>query len=282
MTLPHLSLAELMRVTRADAPDVFNGRTDAYGILGIYGGHFLGQALAAAFETVDAPKLAHSFHAYFLKGGNPNAQLEYHVLRLREGRGNEVRTVTARQDGQDVFHMVAAFKLPEAGDEHQPVMPQVELPEALIRAREARGEPLFPVPVVKDGRCEMEFATKSFREFDPVREAALRLWMRVPASAGLDARTRQVLLAFLSDGTLMFNAILPHGVPFQTHRLTSLDQSVWFHRDADVEQWLLYSQRSTAATDGRGMNSGEVFTRDGALVMTCAQESMLRRMEART
>lgn len=275
----HLTLADLMRVTATDQPDVFNGRTDSYGVLGIYGGHFLGQALAAAFETVDAPKLAHSFHAYFLKGGNPNARLDYHVTRLREGRGNEARTVTARQDGQDVFHMVASFKLPEAGDAHQPVMPQVEPPEALVSAREARGEPLFPFPVVKDGRCQMEFATKSFREFDPQREAALKLWMRVPDAAALDARMRQVLLAFLSDGTLMFNSVLPYGVPFQSHRLTSLDQCVWFHRDADVEQWMLYSQRSTAAADGRGMNSGEVFTRDGMLVMTCAQESMLRRME---
>lgn len=273
-----LTLPDLMRVSATPQPDVFNGRTDSYGVLGIYGGHFLGQALAAGFATVDEPKLVHSFHAYFLKAGNPQAQLDYHVTRLREGRGNEVRAITARQDGQDVFHMVASFKLPEGGDAHQPVMPATEAPEALIAAREARGEPVFPFPVVKEGRVQMEFATKSFREFDPERDAVLRLWMRVPDSAGLDARTRQVLLAFLSDGTLMFNSVLPHGVPFQTHRLTSLDQSVWFHADADTEAWMLYDQRSTAAADGRGMNSGEIYARDGRLLVSCAQESMLRRM----
>jgi acyl-CoA thioesterase-2 len=274
----HLTLPDLMRVSATGQPDVFNGRTESYGVLGIYGGHFLGQALAAGLATVDEPKLAHSFHAYFLKGGNPNAQLDYHVTRLREGRGNEVRAITARQEGQDVFHMVASFKLPEEGDTHQPTMPATEGVEALIAAREARGEPVFPFPVVKEGRVQMEFATKSFREFDPERDPVLRLWMRVPESAGLDARTRQVLLAFLSDGTLMFNSVLPYGVPFQSHRLTSLDQSVWFHADADTEEWMLFDQRSTAAADGRGMNSGEVFTREGALVMTCAQESMLRRL----
>jgi acyl-CoA thioesterase-2 len=153
----HLTLPDLMRVSATGQPDVFNGRTESYGVLGIYGGHFLGQALAAGLATVDEPKLAHSFHAYFLKGGNPNAQLDYHVTRLREGRGNEVRAITARQEGQDVFHMVASFKLPEEGDTHQPTMPATEGVEALIAAREARGEPVFPFPVVMEGRVQMEF-----------------------------------------------------------------------------------------------------------------------------
>ena len=191
------------------------------------GGHFLGQALAAGFETVDAPKLAHSFHAYFLRRGDPEARLDYHVVPLRQSRGGDVRAITARQGGVDVFHMTASFKLPEPGDEHQEKIPAVESAETIIRAREARGEPAFPFPVVQGGRVQMEFASASFREFDPDREPALRLWMRVPGGEQLDGRMRQVVLAFLSDGTLMFNSVLPHGTPFETHRLTSLDQSVW-------------------------------------------------------
>jgi len=274
-----LSLAELMSVTATEDATVFVGRTEAYGRLGIYGGHFLGQALAAGFETVDAPKLAHSFHAYFLRPGDPEARLEYHVARLRESRGGDVRSISARQDGRDVFHMIASFKLPENGDEHQRTAPIVESPESTIDAREARGEASFPFPVTQNGRVEMEFVGPSFRDFDPVHEPALRLWMRDPKGHELSERMRQVVLAFLSDGTLMFNSVLPYGRPFETHRLTSLDQSVWFHRGTDPGDWLLFDQRSTAAAEGRGMNEGEIYSRNGRLVMTCSQESMLRRIE---
>lgn len=274
-----LSLAELMAVEPADATDVFTGRTEAYGLLGIYGGHFLGQALAAAFETVDAPKLAQSFHAYFLRAGDPAARLDYHVTRLREGRGNDVRSIVARQNNKDVFHMTAAFKMPEPGDTHQKTAPQIKSAEATIAARQARGEPSFQFPVVKDGRVEMEFASASFLEFDPADEPSLKTWMRVPGGETLNERMSQVVLAFLSDGTLMFNSVLPYGKPFQSHRLTSLDQSVWFHHAANAGNWMLYDQRSTAAADGRGMNEGEIFDERGKQLMICAQESMLRRME---
>ena len=102
--------------------------------------------------------------------------------------------------------------------------------------------------------------------------------MRIPPGEKLTERRRQIVLAFLSDGTLMFNAALAHGIPFETHRLTSLDQSVWFHRDTDPSRWMLFDQRSTAAADGRGMNEGEFYDADGKIVMTCAQEATLCRL----
>jgi acyl-CoA thioesterase-2 len=100
--------------------------------------------------------------------------------------------------------------------------------------------------------------------------------MRVPGCDDIDSKSRQSVLAYLSDGTLMFNSVLPYGIPFQTHRLTSLDQSVWFHRDISPGDWMLYDQRSTAAADGRGLNEGEVYDSHGLLIMSTAQESMLR------
>ena len=99
-----------------------------------------------------------------------------------------------------------------------------------------------------------------------------------PPTQALTARQRQIVMAYLSDGPLMFNSALPHGLPFQTHRLTSLDQSAWFHHDADPHQWMIFDQRSTAAMGGRGMNEGQIYSHDGRLLMTCAQESMLRKI----
>jgi acyl-CoA thioesterase-2 len=277
-----LTLAALMQVTASDQPDVFEGQTEAYGRLGIYGGHFLGQALAAAFETVEQPKVAHSFHAYFLRPGDPSARLTYHVNSLRDSRGGATRSISARQNERDCFHMVASFKLPESGDEHQKTAPIVASAEQVIADREAIGQPLTPFPMVQGGRVEMELIGKGFNEFDPQREPALKTWMRVPAALPgappLSPRDRQIVLAYLSDGTLMFNSVLPHGRPFVSHRLTSLDQCVWFHRETDPGQWLLFDQRSTAAADGRGMNEGEIYDTAGNIVMSCAQESMLRAM----
>ena len=273
------TLAELMTVRAAGKTDVFIGETDSYGKLGIYGGHFLGQALAAGFATIEGDKLAQSFHGYFLKPGNPTAPLEYHVIRIREGRNAEVRGITAVQDGVSVFYMLAAFKMPEEGDEHQKPAPAVPSAEEVIASREAAGRPAFPFPMTQHGRVEMEFISESFmpQSFQPGREPKLQVWMRVPDEIA-DQRMHQCLLAFLSDGTLMFNSVLPYGLPFQTHRLTSLDQSVWFHRPVDPSGWLLYDQRSTAAADGRGLNEGEVYDSQGRLIISTAQESMLRRV----
>jgi len=171
----HLSLADLMNVEATEDPTIFVDPTESYGLLGIYGGHFFGQALAAGFETVEEPKLAHSFHAYFLRRGDPEAALEYHVTSVRESRSGDTRAISARQNGQDAFHMIASFKLPESGDAHQKTRPNVKPTEALIRAREGRGEDIFPFPMVQGGRVQMEFVGPSIREFDPSREPTLRL-----------------------------------------------------------------------------------------------------------
>lgn len=271
------TLVDWMSVKAAEGSDTFVGDPDAYGVIGVYGGHFLGQALAAGLATVDEPKLAHSLHGYFLKPGDPDAPIHYQVVRLREGRGSDVRAITASQHGQPVFQMSASFKLAEAGDEHQPEMPGVEHPDVL-RGRE-HAMPFSPPPT-KENRTEMILASEHFMqpEFVPGREAALRMWIRSPADRPLTDRESQLVLAYLSDGTLMFNSVIPHGLPFQSHRLTSIDHAAWFHRVCNVTDWMLFDQHSSAAADGRGMNHGSLYDRDGRLVMTLAQESMLRRI----
>ncbi len=274
----HLSLIDMMTPEPADDPELFIGRPNPYGMMGIYGGHFLGQALAAGLATVAEPKLAHSFHAYFLKGGDPEVPIEYRVRTLRNGRGSDVRSISASQNDVEVFFMTASFKLAEDGEEHQPQAPDVPPADELILARKARGDEKFPFPPTQNGWTEMEWASPSFREHAPDREPVLRVWMRTPGQEALTERERQIVLAFLSDGPLMFNSVVPYGVAMETHFATSLDQSVWFHRSADPSRWMLFDQRSTAAADGRGMNEGEIYSVDGQLLMTCAQESMLRRL----
>ncbi len=272
----HHSLIELMTVLPTEDPATFTGITESYGMLGIYGGHFLGQSLSAGFATVEEPKLAQSLHGYFLRKGDPDAPLHYRVSTLRESRGSSVRAIAAIQHEAEVFHMIAAFKLPESGEEHQKQAPSVASPQDCRAAREARGGPPSGGPTSLGGRVEVEMVTPAPMEFVAGRTPELQTWSRVPDGGRLDDRQRQVVTAFLADGTLMFNSVLPYGRPFDDYRLTSLDQSVWFHRLPDPGDWMLFDQRSTAAADGRGLNEGEIYGADGRLFASCAQESMLR------
>ena len=274
----HRSLIDVMTPTPTDDALVFVGDPNPYGVIGIYGGHFLGQALSAGLATVEEPKLAHSLHAYFLRKGDPDEPIEYRVSIMRDGRGSSARSIEASQHGKVVFQMMASFKLAEPGDEHQPTPPDVPTAETLIAAREARGDDLFPFPPTQNGWTEFEWITPSFREFIPDRDPVLQVWGRVPGGDQLNERDRQVVLAYMSDVPIVFNSVVPHGLPFETHLVTSLDHSLWFHRPTDPSDWMLYDQSSSAAADGRGLNEGRLYTSTGELVMTCSQESMLRRM----
>ncbi|MFT7687721.1 MAG: acyl-CoA thioesterase-2 [Candidatus Azotimanducaceae bacterium] len=278
-----IDLPQLMHVTASPSEqsryECFIGQPESYGAIGIYGGHFVGQALAACFETVDEGKLAQSLHAYFLSPGDPLVAISYSVERLREGRGSDTRSVTASQNGRSVFHMIANFKIPEAGDEHQKTMPEIVDPEVL-QVQQAKQESKFSPPMLVGGRVSMMMVGDGFfpQPFVEGRKPQLQTWMKSNHNQKISDSMSQCVLAFLSDGTLMFNSVLPYGVPFQSHRLTSLDHSVWFHRMCDVQDWMFFDQRSTAAADGRGMNEGEVFDKQGCLIFTTSQESMLRRI----
>lgn len=256
--------------------DTFVGAGRDYGPLRIYGGHLLAQGLAAAFATVAGDRLAHSLHGYFLKTGQPSAPIGYQVERLRDGRSYATRVVRAVQEDATLMLLTASFKATEPGDRHQPVMPESPSPEALLAARRLRQEPPVAPPFADPWGVRLEPADGWHPGKPPGGDPALRLWMRAALSAGADARARQCVLAYLSDGPLMFNALKPHGTAFVTHRATSLDHSLWFHRDADLEDWLLFDQQGPVAGDGRGLNRGHVFDRDGNLVVSVAQEAMMR------
>jgi len=199
-------------------PDVFVGKAESYGRLGIYGGHFLGQALAAGFQTVDEPKVAQSLHAYFLNPGDPEADITYRVTRLKEGRGADMRAISAEQNGRAAFHMIASYKLPEEGDEHQPVMPSVPSPEE-VQAKLGPQDRRFQPPMMTKDRATLLLVSESFvpEQFKSGREPRLQTWMKSNHEGEITDRAGQCALAFLSDGTLMFNSVVPYGIPFGCH-----------------------------------------------------------------
>jgi acyl-CoA thioesterase-2 len=225
---------------------------------------------------VDAAKLAHSFSAQFLKAGEPGAPIHYGVESLRDGRAYATRVVRATQGGVPLLQLTASFKPSEPGAQHQPAAPRVPSAADVQAARRARGEGAFPFPFIAGLAAELEVVdgwNPRAAELGPPR---IQAWLRAPAPAVRSPRMQQCVFAFLSDSTLMFNALRPYGRAGQTHRATSLDHHVWFHRPLDAGEWLLLDQESSAAADSRGLNHARAFDAAGQLVASIAQESMLR------
>jgi acyl-CoA thioesterase-2 len=59
--------------------------------------------------------------------------------------------------------------------------------------------------------------------------------------------------------------------------MASLDHALWFHRPFRADDWLLYAQDSPSASGARGFTRGSIFTADGRLVASVAQEGVIRR-----
>lgn len=253
----------------------------------VYGGQVLGQALVAASRTVEDPERhAHSLHAYFLRPGDPAVPLLYVVDRIRDGRSFTTRRVVAIQHGRPIFNMSISFQLFEQGLEHQFEMPDAPDPETLepehvIRRRQARAAGWKDEDIDRFARerpIEMR-PIQARNEFAPEPMEPLQTcWMRVAGRMPDDGGLHQCALAYLSDWSLLDTCIWPHGVSWMQGNLqtASLDHAMWFHRPFRTDEWMLYVQDSPASGGARGFNRGLIYTQDGMLVASVAQEGLIR------
>ena len=109
-------------------------------------------------------------------------------------------------------------------------------------------------------------------------------WFRAVAPLPDDQHLHRAVLAYASDMQLLGTCILPHGLSWSRGEVVSasLDHAVWFHGEFRADDWLLYATDSPWTGGGRGYNRGRVFTRDGRLVASVAQEGMIRRAKAKS
>ncbi len=265
--------------------NLFRGTSPSAGWQRVYGGQVLGQALIAAVRTVPDDRLAHSAHAYFLIGGDPKVPLVYDVERMRDGGSFSTRRVKAIQHGRPIFALTASFHKTEPGLDHGTPMPDgVPAPEDLPTEKDLlqRLIPHLPENMrsywERDRPIEVRFVDPS-RYFDRKPRAPLQMvWMRATGRLPDNPAFHQCVLAYASDFTLLDTALIPHGrMSFDPDvQLASLDHAMWFHRPFRADEWLLYVQDSPSAYGARGLTRGSVFTRDGTLVATVAQEGLTR------
>jgi len=264
--------------------NLFRGRTSDEGWRRVYGGQVIGQALVAASRTVEEPRPAHSLHAYFIRPGDPAVPIVYTVHRDRDGKSFTTRRVVAVQHGQPIFNMAVSFQVEEEGLEHQFDMPEVPGPEGLLSDRELRMRDSDRLPEKLRSHWLRERPIE-IRPVDPrdlfnpdKRPPSQHVWFRVAGPIGDDRALHQCMLAYASDMTLLDTCILPHGVSWMNPKLqsASLDHALWFHEPFRADEWLLYVQDSPKASGARGLNRGSIYTRDGRLVASVAQEGLIR------
>jgi acyl-CoA thioesterase-2 len=264
--------------------NLFRGSGPMAGWQRVYGGQVLGQSLVAAVRTVPEDRLAHSAHAYFLIGGDPKVPIVYDVERMRDGGSFSTRRVRAIQHGRPIFAITASFHKTEPGFDHGTPMPDVPMPEALPSEKEllTRLMPHLPDNMrsywERERPIEIRLVDPS-RYFEKKPRAPVQMvWMRATGRLPDTPTFHQCVLAYASDFTLLDTALIPHGrMAFEPDvQLASLDHAMWFHRPFRADEWLLYVQDSPSTYGARGLCRGSVFTRDGTLVATVAQEGLVR------
>lgn len=267
--------------------NIYRGLNRDVGSGRVFGGQVLAQALVAAQRTVDADRTAHSLHGYFILPGDLDIPIVYFVDRLRDGGSFTTRRVTGIQNGRAIFNMAASFHNTEDGVDHQAEMPDVPGPEGLtdeldlVRAIAHR----IPEPLRDVYTQDRPITFRPVSPIDPVhpdlRPPIRHVWFRAAGTMPDDLVQHQAVLAYASDYGLLGTALLPHGLSFLMPHLqaASLDHAVWFHRPFRADQWLLYSTDSPSAYGSRGFARGSIFTQDGLLVASIAQEGLIRLRE---
>ena len=264
--------------------NIYRGKNRDLGSGRVFGGQVFAQALVAARRTVEEARDVHSVHGYFILPGDLAVPIVYFVDRLRDGSSFSTRRVTAIQHGQAIFNLSASFHREESGVAHQSPMPDAPPPESLtpeleLIRRMADRIPAALRPVLTQDR------PLDFRPVDPVdpfhperRPPVRYVWFRALGTLPSDPLIHQAVLAYASDYTLLTTALQPHGLSVRSPGLqvASLDHSLWLHRTFRVDDWLLYATDSPVAAGARGFARGSIFTREGELAASVAQEGLIR------
>lgn len=285
MNGPIDGLLSTLRLTNTGArttEDIFTGPSQWMPLGRVFGGQVLAQSLIAAMHTVDEARVLHSMHGYFLRPGDVDHPITFSVDRLHDGRSFSTRRTHAYQKGEPILSLIASFQTEDEGVEHQVDMP-TDLPDP------------ESLPSTADliGHLDHEMAQfwSNARAFDvrhipsPIylsvegeRVPRQAVWMRAVGRLPDDPKQHRAALAYASDYSILEPVLRAHGVAWATPglRVASLDHAMWWHRDARVDEWLLYVQESPSAQGGRGLSIGRIYTRAGVLVASVAQEGMVR------
>jgi acyl-CoA thioesterase-2 len=244
-----------------------------------FGGQVAAQALMAAGRTVENATV-HSLHSYFLRPGDTSVPILYEVDRIRDGRSFYTRRVVAIQHGRAIYNMQASFHNEEVGFEHQFPMPSVPGPETIKPLAERLLEEFGSTdewfkrqhPIDQRFIGEIPWSPKHNKE------PRQQLWIRADGELPNDPLLHACVIAYASDMSLFDAMLAPHSLRWDDDHFiaASLDHCMWFHRDVQADEWLLYDVDSPIDHGGRGLARGFIFNQAGELCVSMVQEGLVR------
>ncbi len=282
------TINDLIDILSLDEIDknTFSGISKTIGSPNVFGGQVLAQALHAAYKTIPEDRIAHSLHSYFLLPGDLTIPISYKVTEMRNGGSFSTRRVTAMQNDKTIFILAASFHKIEEGHEHQEKMKQtIKQPEELLSwsdMLEQFGD-FLPTKMKSFLSIERPVEFKPVEIQNPMEKKDLPavedVWFKLKGdSSNLSLPLKQQILTYISDYNILNAALKPNAskAHFGNTQMASLDHSMWFSRDFNFDDWMLFSAVSPSTSGARGLAMGNIFTRDGKLVATVAQEGLMR------
>jgi acyl-CoA thioesterase-2 len=285
MTSPIDGLLSTLNLTDTGArtrEDIFTGPSQWMPLGRVFGGQVLAQSIVAAMHTVPADRNIHSMHGYFLRPGDVQHPITFSVDRIHDGRSFSTRRTQAYQHGEPILSLIASFQTHDDGVEHQMEMPHdLPDPEGLPSTADVLGH--LEHDVARYWSSERAFDVRHipspvYLRVDGERMPRQAVWMKAFGRLPDDPRQHRAALAYASDYSILEPVLRAHGIAWATPglKVASLDHAMWWHRDARVDEWLLYTMESPSASGGRGLSLGRIYTREGVLVASVAQEGMVR------
>lgn len=247
-----------------------------------FGGHFLGQASAAAMQTVEDDSYIHSLHAYFVRGGTPGEAIDYYVDRVRDGRTFCTRRVTAKQNDKTLFELLASFSKRQQGEEIRATPPEdfasLPEPESLMRYNDLmRSQDPLPLPedwAMRDCGIDIRVLNAPWASLGPSKDNGIRMWIRADGELENDHKLHSAMLAYQTDESLADILLIPFNKTWCSEGTfcVSLDHALWFHQPVNLNDWHFVDQTVRTAKNGRGVGNGYVWSAAGELVASFTQE----------
>ena len=254
--------------------NLFRGQSRDFKTGQVFGGQVLGQAIKAAYQTLEEDRQIHSAHAYFLTRGDVDAPIIYEVDRSLDGGSFSSRRVVAIQHGRQIFHLSASFQRSEKGVEYHRnwIPPKDALDKALQHTTPTHNH------------FQAEYFDMHYVPRDQSSEPdTVQYWVKAKQTLPDNYQSHHSALAYFSDMGLLYSTLVPHLDDQQTLEekgkefiVASLDHAIWFHRPFHVDDWLFYTCKAQSTGNSRGLAFGRIYSEDGTLVASTSQEGLIR------
>jgi acyl-CoA thioesterase-2 len=193
--------------------------------------------------------------------------VSYRLDPIRDGRTFAIHRLEASQQDKPVFTMTYSFTADTEGgyDYELPMPPDTPALEEIE-------------PEGGDGPWESAWLGPTPPEPDGTLRSTHRMWSRIARRIPDDPALHAALISMSTDTTGTGGR--PLHLDGDVRGMISIDHAAWFHRPLRADEWHFYDVHSLVNTGGRGLLRGTMYSADGHVAASVAQEMLLQRYES--